>query len=183
MDTGYTTNALMLCVASFQKVSYCPRQDNRQVEDSRGQQPYPRVDTLSGTAVALAHGKRIKIKGVPKAHPVQLCRVVVSPHRTDSVVTTDLAQESTEATQEACGFRWTIEPLHRAGQQVTGLERGQCRTARIQRNPLGCAFLVWVRRKARAAHTGRTVYQLTHGLLDEYLVQQLRNPSLRMILA
>ena len=90
---------------------------------------------------------------------------------------------STEATQEACGFRWKIEQLHREGKQVTGLERCQCRTARIQRNHIGCALLVWVRLKALAAQTGRTVYQLKHGLLDDYLVQQLRNPSLRMVLA
>jgi hypothetical protein len=114
---------------------------------------------------------------------VQLFRVVVSPHRTDYVVTNDLAQESTAATQEACGFRWKIEQVHREGKQVTGVERCQCRKARIQRNHIGGAFLVWVRLKALAAHTGRTVYQLKHGLLDEYLIQQLRNPSLRMVLA
>jgi hypothetical protein len=141
------------------------------------------VDTLSWTAAALAHGKRIKIKGFPQAHKVQLFRVVVSTHRTDDVVTNDRAQESTEATQKACGFRWKIEQLHREGKQVTGLERCQCRKARIQRNHIGCAFLVWVRLKALAAQTGRTVYQLKHGLLDDYLLQQLRNPSLRMVLA
>jgi hypothetical protein len=63
------------------------------------------------------------------------------------------------------------------------LERCQCRKARIQRNPIGCAFLVWVRLKELAAQTGRTVYQLKHGLLDDYLIQQLRNPSLNMVLA
>jgi hypothetical protein len=73
--------------------------------------------------------------------------------------------------------------LHREGKQVTGLERCQCRKARIQRNHIGCALLVWVRLKALAAQTGRTVYQLKHGLLDDYLMQQLRNPSLRMVLA
>jgi len=73
--------------------------------------------------------------------------------------------------------------LHREGKQVTGLERCQCRKARIQRNHIGCAFLVWVRLKELAAQTGRTVYQRKHGLLDDYLIQQLRNPSCRMILA
>jgi hypothetical protein len=53
----------------------------------------------------------------------------------------------------------------------------------MQRHHLGCALLVWGRRKALAAQTGRTVSQLKHGLLDEYLMQQLRNPSLRMVLA
>jgi len=81
----------------------------------------------------------------------------------------------------ACDYN--IEQLHREGKQVTGLERCQCRKARIQRHHIGCAFLVWVRLKALAAHTGRTVYQLKHGLLDDYLIQQLRNPSLRMVLA
>ena len=71
-------------------------------------------------------------------------------------MTNDLAQASTVATQEACGFRWEIEQLHREGKQVTGLERCQCRKARIQRNHIGCALLVWVRLKALATQTGRT---------------------------
>jgi hypothetical protein len=88
----------------------------------------------------------------------RMFRVEVSPHRTDYVVTNDPAQDSTEATQEVCSFRLSIEQLHREGKQVTGLERCQCRKARIQRNPIGCAFLVWVRLKELAAQTGRTVY-------------------------
>jgi hypothetical protein len=110
MDTWYATKDLMLFIESFQQVYYCPLKDNRQVEDSSGQQPDQRVDTLSWPAAELAHGQRIKIKGFPKAHKVQLFRVVVSTHRTDYVVTNDLAQESMEATQEACGFRWKMEP-------------------------------------------------------------------------
>jgi hypothetical protein len=81
----------------------------------------------------------------------------------------------------ACDYN--IEQLHREGKQVTGLERCQCRKARSQRNHIGCAFLVWVRFKALAVQTGRTVYQLKHGLLDDYLIQQLKNPSLKMVLA
>jgi hypothetical protein len=34
-----------------------------------------------------------------------------------------------------------------------------------------------------ATQTDRTVYQLKHGLLDDYLVQQLKHPSLKMVLA
>ncbi len=67
---------------------------------------------------------------------------------------------------------------------MTGLERCQCRKARIQRNHIACALLVWTRRKAvPATQTGRTVYQLKHGLLDDYLVQQLKTPSIQMVLA
>jgi hypothetical protein len=107
----------------------------------------------------------------------------VSTHRTDWIVTNDPAADTTEATQQVCGFRWKIEQLHREGKQVTGLERCQCRTARIQRNHIGCALLVWISLKHLAVQTNRTIYQLKHGLLDDYLCQQLKNPSLKMMLA
>ncbi|MGB9182015.1 MAG: transposase [Pyrinomonadaceae bacterium] len=183
MDTWYATKDLMLFIESLHKIYYCPLKDNRQVDDTQGEQSYRRVDALEWSEAELAAGKRIKIKGFPKEHKVQCFRVVVSTNRTDYVVTNDLAQDSTKATQEACGFRWKIEQLHREGKQLTGLERCQCRKARIQRNHIGCALLVWVRFKELAAQTGRTMYQLKHGLLDDYLIQQLRNPSLRMALA
>jgi hypothetical protein len=98
------------------------------------------VDALDWDDEALTHGKRIKIKGFPKDHKVHLFRVEVSTHRTDFVMTNDLTQDATEATQEACGFRWKIEQWHREGKQVTGLARCQCRKARIQRNHIGCGF-------------------------------------------
>ena len=183
MDTWYATKDFMLFIESLSKIYYCPLKDNRQVDDSGSQQPYRRVDTLAWNAQDLAHGKRIKIKGFPKDHKVHLFRVAVSTHRTDFVVTNDLTQDSTEATQEACGFRWKIEQLHREGKQVTGLERCQCRKARTQRNHIGCAFLVWIRLKDLATQTGRTIYQLKYGLLDDYLIQQLKKPSLKMVLA
>jgi hypothetical protein len=80
-------------------------------------------------------------------------------------------------------LRWLVEQLHREGKPVTGLERCQCRQARIQRHHIGCALLVWVRLKELAVQTGRTVYQLKQGLLDDYLIQQLKKPSLKMVLA
>ena len=183
MDTWYATKDLMLFIESLQKHYYCPLKDNRQVDDTGGQCSYGRVDSLKWNPEELAYGKRLKINGFPKDHKVRLFRVEVSTHRTDWVVTNDPTQHSMKATQEACGFRWKIEQLHREGKQLTGLERCQCRTARIQRNHIGCAFLVWVRLKALAEQTGRTVYQLKHGLLDDYLIYQLKNPSLKMGLA
>lgn len=180
MDAWYATKDLMLFIESLSKIYYCPLKDNRQVDDTGGERPDGRVDSLAWREEELAHGQRIKIKGFPKDHQVHLFRVVVSTHRTDWVVTNDPTQDSTEATQKACGFRWKIEQLHREGKQVTGLERCQCRKARIQRHHIGCAFLVWVRLKELAVQTGRTVYQLKQGLLDDYLIQQLRNPTLKM---
>jgi hypothetical protein len=183
MDTWYAAKNLMLFIESLEKVYYCPLKGNRQVDDSGGDRPYQRVDSLTWSPTELAQGKTIKLKGFPKDHKVHLFRVAVSTHRTDWVVTNDRTQNSTAATQEACGFRWKIEQLHREGKQTTGLERCQCRTARIQRNHIACAFLVWVRLKEFAQSIGRTVYQLKQELLDDYLRQQLRNPSLHMSLA
>ena len=173
----------MLFIETLHTNYSCPRKDNRQVDETSGARAYQRVDALDWSDHDLAHGKRIKIKGFPKDHTGQRFRVAVSPHRTDYVVTNDQAQDSTEATPKVGGFRWKIEQLHREGNQVTGLERCQCRKARIQRHHIGCVFLVWVRLKELAAHTGRTVYQLKHGLLDDYLIKQLKKPSLKMVLA
>ena len=183
MDTWYATKDLMLFIESLRKVYYCPLKANRQVDDSDGLRRYGRVDSLDGSSSELSAGKRIKIKGFPKHYKVRLFRVAVSTHRTDWVVTNDPTQDSTPATQQVCGFRWKIEQLHREGKQLTGLERCQCRKARIQRNHIGCALLVWVRLKAVATETGRTLYQVKHGLLDDYLIQQLKNPSITMRLA
>jgi hypothetical protein len=66
MDTWYATKDLMLFIESVQKVYYCPIKDNRQVDDSGGQQPYQRVDALDWSLTELEHGKRLKIKGFPK---------------------------------------------------------------------------------------------------------------------
>jgi hypothetical protein len=183
MDSWYASKELMLLIESLHKLYYCPLKDNRQVDDSQGAQSYRRVDALEWSEHELEQGKRVKLKGFPKDHKVQLFRVTVSTHRTDFVVTNDLAQDSTEATQEACGFRWKVEQLHREAKQVTGIEACQCRKARIQRNHVACALLVWVRLTELATQTGRSIYQLKHGLLDDYLSQQLRDPSLKMTLA
>jgi len=183
MDAWYAAKELMLHIESLGGLYYCPLKDNRQVDDSGGAGPYRRADSLAWSADERARGKTVKVKGFPKGHKLRLFRVEVSTHRTDWVVTNDLAQDSTEAARQACGFRWKVEQTHREGKQLTGLERCQCRKARIQRNHIGCAFLVWARLKHLAHQTGKTVYQLKYGLLDDYLVQQLKKPTLEMVLA
>lgn len=183
MDTWYATKDLMLMIEALHKIYYCPLKDNRQVDDSGGERSYQRVDSLNWNEKELQHGKQIKIKGFPKDHKVHCFRVETSTRRTDWIVTNDPAADTTQAAQEVCGFRWRIEQLHREGKQLTGLERCQCRKARIQRNHIGCALLVWIRLKELAVQSGRTVYQLKHGLLDDYLTQQLKKPSIEMVIA
>lgn len=64
-----------------------------------------------------------------------------------------------------------------------GVEACQCRKARIQRNHIACPLLVWSRLKAIAYQTGKTVYQIKHGMLANYLIEQLKTPSVQMTLA
>jgi hypothetical protein len=180
MDTWYATRELMLLIESLDQRYICPLKDNRLVDDSDGQQSARRVDTLSWSEQERIRGKSIKIKNFPKGHRVRLFRLVVSAHRTDWIVTNDPTRQTTDAVHEACGMRWKIEQLHRELKQLTGIEKCQCRKARIQRNHIACAMLVWVRLKHLAQQAGKTMYQLKHALLDEYIRQQLRQPSLSM---
>jgi hypothetical protein len=180
MDTWYAERKLMLHIERLHKAYYCPLKDNRQVDESDGERGYQRVDSLEWTEDEAQHGKLLHIKDFPKGHRVKLFRLVLSSKRTDYVATNDLAQDSTQATQEVCALRWKIEQFHRETKQVTGIEGCQCRLARIQRNHIGCAVLVWVRLKQVAQETASTLYQLKHGLLDDYMRSQLRSPALRM---
>ncbi len=183
MDAWYAERKLMLHIERLGKVYYCPIKDNRQVDDSGGEGGYKRMDSLEWSQSEVQHGKTLHIKDFPKGHQVKVFRLVLSPKRTDYIATNDMAQDSTQATQEVCGLRWKIEQFHREGKQTTGLEACQCRLARIQRNHIACAILVWVRLKQVAQEAATTIYQLKEGLLDDYMRSQLRSPAIRMQLA
>lgn len=180
MDSWYAERKLMLHIEGLQKVYYAPLKDNRQVDETGGEGGYQRVDSLTWSAEEAEQGKSVHITAFPKDHPVKLFRLVLSSKRTDYIATNDFAQDSTQATQEVCGLRWKIEQFHRETKQTTGIEACQCRKARIQRNPIACAILVWVRLKQLAQDAASTIYQLKQGLLDDYMRSQLRSPALTM---
>ncbi len=167
MDSWYATKNIMLQIEKLGKIYYCPLKDNRQVDDSGGTQPYQRVDSLTWTEIELQQGKVVKIKGFPAEHKVKLFRVVLSTQRTDYIVTNEMAQNNVKVVQDVCGFRWKVEQFHRETKQLTGLERNQCRRARIVRNHIGCAILVWVRLKQVAVDTQRTIYRVKHESVRE----------------
>lgn len=183
MDSWYATKTLMLHIEGLGKTYYCPLKTNRRVDDSNGAEPFQRIDNLVWTQTEFNAGKRIKIRGFPKNHKVKLFRVASSTGRTDYVVTNDFVQNDTSVVQQACNWRWKIEQFHREAKQLTGLERCQCRLARIVRNHIGCTLLVWIRLQAIAYQTGRTIYQVKHGMLSEFLRQQLKSPAISMVFA
>ena len=114
----------------------------------------------------------------PKNHKVKVFRVA-SSRCTDYVATNDLNQSDVSVVRQVCDVRWRIEQFHREAKQLTGLEKCQCRLPRIVRNHIGAAFLVWVYLMRKAYETGKTLYQVKHGLLSEYLCQQLKSPMLK----
>jgi len=144
---------------------------------------YRRADSLEWTPEELAVGKQVKIRGFPKDHKVRLFRVEVSINHTDLVVTNDMAQWFTQDVQDACALRWKVDHFHREIKQLTGIEKCQCRKARIQRNHIACAVLVWAKMTAIARKARTTVYQIKKNLLSDYLRQELRSPSVRMAFA
>lgn len=183
MDSWYATKDLMQYIDKLGKYYYCPLKKNRLVDDTGGREKYKLIDSLNWSRVELKQGKIIKIKAFPQAKKVKLFRVAVSTNRTEYIATNDLTQDSTDAVQQVCDIRWKIEEFHRELKQLTGVESCQCRKARIQRNHINCAMLVWSRLKQLAYSTGQSVYQLKHGLLSNYLIQQLKRPALTMTLA
>lgn len=56
----------------------------------------------------------------------------------------------------------------------------------LRKNPtrvtVACAMLVWCRFKELAYETGKTVYQIKFGQLSDYLIQQLKSPSVKTAL-
>ena len=177
-DTWYATHKIMQHVDSLGKHYYAPLKDNRNVTKTSSPATYQAVSKLEFSNEELAEGVEIHIKGFAKDKHVTLFKLTVSTNRVNYIVTNDKSQKSSKAVQDASGFRWVIESMHKEIKQLTGIENCQCRKQRIQRNHISCAFLVWAFLKRTANKIGKTVYQLKLGLLDDYMQQQLRSPSL-----
>jgi hypothetical protein len=183
MDSWYATKKLMQYIDKQGKYYYCPLKKNRLVDDTGAVEDYKPISSLHWSQTEIKQGKIIKIKAFPQDKKVKLFRVIISTDKTEYVATNDLDNNSTDAVQEVCGIRWKIEQFHRELKQITGIEACQCRKARIQRNHINCAMLVWLRLKDIAYSTRQTIYQIKYGLLSNYLISQLKYPSVPMTLA
>ena len=174
IDTWYAAKEVMLFIESQGKIYYCAIKSNRLVDDAHSELDYRHIDSLEWNEREVAHGKIIKISGFPKEHKVKLFRVTVFTHRTDMVVTNDLTQDLTKAAQQTCALRGKIEPFHRETKQFTGIKRWQCPKARIHRNHITYAHLVWMRLATITKQTAEILSRIKYGLLDEFLRQQLK---------
>lgn len=178
MDSWYATTDLFKYLIGEQKTFYCPIKSNRKIDDTKGQEPYKQVQEAFWSATDVRQGKTIKLFKMPLDTYFKLFRVLVSTTRTDYIITNDMAQNDTGAADKQSSIRWKIEQLHREDKQITGIESCQCRLARSQRNHIAIANLVWLSFKRVAYQTQKTVYQLKQQLLDDYLIRQLKHPTL-----
>ena len=182
MDSWYSTHKLMLQVEDLGKLYYCPIKKNRLANDIpeivKKKKEYQSVEDLNWTKCELSSGKIVNINQFPKNHKAKLFQITVSTRRTDFILTNDMDQNSSEDVRDVCAIRWKIEEFHREMKQLTGLEKCQCRKARIQRNHIACAMLVWVKMKKEARRFGKTIYQIKKGLLENYLISELRSPTI-----
>ena len=181
MDSWYATTQIMTRLIRMGKRFYCPLKNNRLADDSFGRRPYQALSALTWTPAEQEVGKTVKLNGFAGATYLRLFRVLPSTGKTEDIeflVTNDVAQDDTPGAQSESARRWKVEQFHREEKQLTGIARCECRRNRSQRNHICASVLVWVCLKGLAYQTLRTVYQIKHGLLSDYLRQQLRNPTL-----
>jgi hypothetical protein len=182
MDCWYSKMQLLLYLEPIGKIYYCPIPCNRLTDESGGVEEYKRVDALEWTEADLEHGKLVKLSRFPRDHKVKLFRVTVSEGRTEYVITNERTQSDGGHVRRECAVRWHIEEFHRELKQLTGIAKCQCRKERIQRNHILATMLVWNHLKNLAYKLKTTIYKLKHRLLDDYMIQQMLQPSIPMVL-
>lgn len=180
MDSWYANKQLMLYIHRLGKLFYCPIKKNRLAYVGEPNQTFKPVSELNWTEGELKQGKNIQLRFMPSELPLKLFQISISTNRTDYVLTNDTSQHCANDTQQVCAFRWYVEQFHREIKQLTGIEKCQCRKGRIQRNHIACCILVWGRLRQFAKQAQTTVYQAKKGLLKDYLIQQLKEPSIAM---
>ena len=99
----------------------------------------------------------MKIRKFAQDNKVKLFPVVISPGKTEYILTNDRTQDDANLVQKECKVRWQIEQFRREIKQLTGIEACQFRTAQIQKNHISCSLLVWSRLIEIAYKTGKTV--------------------------
>lgn len=109
MDSWYATNEIFKYLLSEHKLFYCPSKANRKIDDTQGQQPYKQVQETCWSATDVKEGNTIKLYKMPLATYFKLFPVLLTPTRTDDIITNDLNQCHSEAADQESSIRWTIE--------------------------------------------------------------------------
>lgn len=179
-DSWYSSVSNLKLMARHGWTFFTTLKSNRKVSVSR-ETGYRNLDELVFDDQSLVAGLVIKLKEVP--FMVKLFKLVAPNGDIDWVITNDLDHSVNLFVAELKNDnRWQIEDFHRGFKQLTGSEKCQCRKARSQRNHLACCYHAWVSLKIKAKQqVAKTMYQLRNELFYDYLVQQLKNPSITAI--
>lgn len=175
MDTWYATSSMMEHIHKRGKVFYCPVKANRNIctEDSDS---YVHAKDITWIEETKAKGHKCQLKGVDKAITMKAFQVVRSTTQNETIVTNDVASLSTDVVQEVVSHRWKVEQFHRELKQTTGVQNCQCRNHRAIRTHIAMSMLVWLKFTDIARAKESNIYQLKQGLLDQYIIQQLKSP-------
>ena len=116
---------------------------------------------------------------LPGYGEVRVFRVVAPDGDTTHWATNDLGMG--EPTRLMFGeLSWGIEEYHRGLKQFTGVERCQVRTARGQRNHIGCAIRAFVRLEYHRFTTGVSWFAAKYGIVRDAVRAYLADPLYRL---
>ena len=128
----------------------------------------------------IQNGMVVKLKAVPFL--VKLFLTVHPDADNEYVITNYLGEDLLVAQVEntkAIGVQ--IEEFHRSFKQLTGSEKCQCRKAISQKNHFACCYHAWVSLKKTAKTLKETLYQVRNNIFENFLKEQLINPSMKAI--
>lgn len=182
MDTWYAVTQTLLWLDNLGKIYYCPIKNNRLVSDynpTGTHDSYVPVSKLIWSNENMISGRLVKVNKFPKNRPVKLFRIDISTDKTEYVITNNISLTCAGDCREEVAVRWKIEEFHREIKQTTGIEKCQCRKNRSQRNHICLCMQVWVFLSEQAYIHKTNIYRIKRKLLNDFLYQQMKNPSLR----
>lgn len=176
-DSWYASAETLKMIVRLEMFFVTTIANNRLISLSK-EEGYVHLQDLDWTDERLKYGISVKLKELP--FRVHLFKVVAKNGDIDWVITNKktLVPMTTQDIQEENAVRWQIEQLHREVKQLVGTAKCQCRHGRSQRNHLACSYLAWIALKMRAKQTLTTLYAAKANLLRDYLVSELRQPTI-----
>ena len=178
-DSWYASADTLKLIVRLEMVFVTTLKSNRLVSLSK-ETGYVHLQTIEWTPERLRFGVSVKLKELP--FRVHLFKVVASNGDIEWVITNkDMTQVpmTTQVVQDVNAVRWQIEQMHRELKQLVGTEKCQCRQARSHRNHLACCYLAWLALKVRARQAATTLYAAKANLLRDFLMAELRRPTIR----
>jgi putative transposase len=166
-DSWYASLENLKAVRSYGWHWLTQLKSNRQVDlDRTGNR------AVRDVAIA-AQGTVVHLKGYGM---VKVFRIVTADGDTEHWATSNLELDSTTR-EELADQVWTIEVYHRGLKQFCGVERGQVRAARAQRNHIGLAIRAFVRLEHHRIRTGLSWFETKLSIIRPAIQHYLSHPS------